>query len=100
MRRVLMGLFNKCWKVGSLPSRWGKARVRMLHKRDSKHECTNYRGVSLLDVMSKLYEKVLDHRMQALQAVVWRPVKGCSRNSWGSARITGWKMQCMGSSKE
>ena len=33
MRRVLMGLFNKCWKVGSLPSRWGKARVRMLHKR-------------------------------------------------------------------
>jgi hypothetical protein len=31
MRRVLMELFNKCWKVGSLPSRWGKARVRMLH---------------------------------------------------------------------
>jgi hypothetical protein len=70
------------------------------YKRDSKHECTNYRGISLLDVMSKLYEKVLDHRMQALQAVV-APGKGvCSRSSWGSARITEWKMQCMGSSKE
>jgi hypothetical protein len=82
MRRVLMGLFNKCWKVGSLPSRWGKARVRMLHKRDSKHECTNYRGISLLDVMSKLYEKVLDHRMQALQAVV-APGKGVQPEQLG-----------------
>jgi ribonuclease HI len=26
MRRVLMGLFNKCWKVGSLPTR-GKAHI-------------------------------------------------------------------------
>jgi hypothetical protein len=55
-----MDLFNKCWEAGSLPSRWGKARVRMLHKRGSKHECTNYQGISLLDVMSEMYEEVLD----------------------------------------
>jgi hypothetical protein len=47
MTRVLTVMFNKCWAAGKVPTRrWGIAHVRMLHKRDSKNKCTNYRGLS------------------------------------------------------
>jgi hypothetical protein len=36
MNRVLAVLFNKCWTAGKVPTRWGIARVKMLHNRDSK----------------------------------------------------------------
>jgi hypothetical protein len=48
MTRVLTVMFKKCWAAGKVPTRWGVAHVRMLHKRDSKNKCTNYRGISLL----------------------------------------------------
>jgi hypothetical protein len=40
----------------------------MLHKRDSKNKCANYRGISLLSVISRMYEKTNANRLQALQA--------------------------------
>ena len=43
---------------------WGIAHVRMLHKCDSKNNCTNYRGISLLSVISKMYEKINANRLQ------------------------------------
>ena len=67
MTRVLTAMFNKCWAAGKVPTRWGIAHVRMLHKRDSKNKCTNYRGISLLSVISKMYEKINANRPQALQ---------------------------------
>jgi hypothetical protein len=50
--------------------------------------------------MSKLYEKVLDHRMQALQAVV-APGQGVQPEQLGfSPNHRVEDAQCMGSSKE
>eukprot|EP00935_MAST-01C_sp_MAST-1C-sp1_P001854 g1854.t1 len=39
----------------------------MLHKRNEKKLVNNYRGISLLDIQGKLYEKVLEHRFRAIQ---------------------------------
>ena len=39
----------------------------MLHKKKQRSLCTNYRGISLLDVQGKLYEKILSNRMRAVQ---------------------------------
>jgi hypothetical protein len=42
MTRVLAVMFNKCWAAGKVPTQWDISHVRMLHKRDSKNNCTNY----------------------------------------------------------
>jgi hypothetical protein len=60
-------LFQECWAAGHTPDRWSTALVRMLHKRNSKHVVTNYRGISLLDIMGKMFEKVCANRAMAMQ---------------------------------
>jgi hypothetical protein len=39
----------------------------MLHKRNTTQDVNNYRGISLLDIMGKLYEKVCANRAMAMQ---------------------------------
>jgi hypothetical protein len=67
MAEMLTVLFNECWESGHTPERWCAALVRMLHKRNSTQDVGNYRGISLLDVMGKMYEKVCANRAMAMQ---------------------------------
>jgi hypothetical protein len=66
MEEALTAMFNVCWAEGKLPERWGKARVRMLYKMGKISDVGNYRGISLLSVLSKLYEKVCMNRLWAV----------------------------------
>ncbi|KAI5641024.1 reverse transcriptase (RNA-dependent DNA polymerase) domain-containing protein [Phthorimaea operculella] len=57
-------LFNLCWKSGRVPSDWCKAVIVPLYKgKGSQLDCKNYRGISLLSVVGKLYAKVLIERV-------------------------------------
>ena len=56
MTRILTAFFNLCWSTGRTPSQWKVCHVRMLHKKGDTADVNNYRGISLLDVASKLYE--------------------------------------------
>jgi hypothetical protein len=67
MAEMLTVLFNECWESGHTPERWCAALVRMLHKRNSTQDVGNYRDMSLLDVMGKMYEKVCANRAMAMQ---------------------------------
>ncbi|KAI5639977.1 reverse transcriptase (RNA-dependent DNA polymerase) domain-containing protein [Phthorimaea operculella] len=51
-------LFNLCWRSGRVPSDWCKAVIVPLYKgKGSQLDCKNYRGISLLSVVGKLYAK-------------------------------------------
>ncbi|KAI5640813.1 reverse transcriptase (RNA-dependent DNA polymerase) domain-containing protein [Phthorimaea operculella] len=57
-------LFNLCWRSGRVPSDWCKAVIVPLYKgKGSQLDCKNYRGISLLSVVGKLYAKVLIERV-------------------------------------
>ena len=45
------------------PSRWKKANVFPVHKKDEKYIVNNYRSVSLLPVVSKILEKAIYHNL-------------------------------------
>jgi hypothetical protein len=66
MEEALTAMFNVCWAERKLPERWGKARVRMLYKMGKISDVGNYREISLLPVLSKLYEKVCMNRLWAV----------------------------------
>ena len=55
----LTRLFNKCLCNNKFPNEWKMANVIPLHKKDSKDKCTNYRPVSILPIIGKIFEKII-----------------------------------------
>ncbi len=51
------------WKKGEVPDDWKKAIIVPLYKgKGSRSECSSYRGISLLSVPGKVYERILTER--------------------------------------
>lgn len=50
-------LFSSCLHSKEWPTLWKQARVTPVHKKNDKSNPTNYRPISLLSVISKIFEK-------------------------------------------
>ena len=60
----LVRLFNVCFSSSVVPSDWCEACIVPLYKgKGDKYECGNYRGISLLSVIGKLYGRILIERI-------------------------------------
>ena len=57
--RPLTILFNKCLECGIFPQTWKKAIVMPLYKKDEKHFPSNYRPISLLSCVGKVFERII-----------------------------------------
>ena len=58
-------ILNQCLELGRNPADWTVARVTCLYKKGDRQAWENYRLISLLSVVGKLYEKVLARRLSA-----------------------------------
>ena len=45
------------------PARWSYAKLNMLHKKGSRLACDNFRGISIIESMSKIYDYILYNRL-------------------------------------
>ena len=61
--KPLVTLFNKSLTEGVFPSLWKQANVCPVFKKGSKSDKTNYRPISLLSNMSKVFEKIVYKRL-------------------------------------
>ena len=55
--------FNCCINTSSYPSLSKRADITPVHKKDSKSEKNNYRPVSILSNISKVYERIMFKQM-------------------------------------
>ena len=55
----LTRLFQLCLRTNRYPNEWKKANVIPLHKKDDKNNCNNYRPVSILPTVSKIFERII-----------------------------------------
>ena len=62
--RWLTSLFNTIWSSESTPSDWLNHLIVPLHKKGSRSECDNYRGIALLSIPSKVFSRVLLNRIK------------------------------------
>ena len=62
----LVKLFNEVWGRGVAPRDWKSAIIVPIRKKGSRLECTNYRGISLLSVVGKVFARVLNDRVKGL----------------------------------
>ena len=63
LSNILSNLINLSLQSGIVPDHLKVARVIPLFKSGDKDEITNYRPVSILPCISKIYEKVVYHRL-------------------------------------
>ena len=62
--RWLASLFSSIWASESIPSDWLDHLIVPLHKKGSRSECDNYRGIALLSIPSKVFARVLLNRIK------------------------------------
>jgi hypothetical protein len=60
----LARLFTSCIKHGSVPQIWNNAAIILLHKKGDTKDISNYRPISLISHISKLFSKVLLQRIE------------------------------------
>ena len=59
----LAEVYSGVMRTHSAPAVWKKGVVGMLHKKGPTSECSNYRGITLLDTSGKVFERVLLGRL-------------------------------------
>ncbi|XP_078352308.1 uncharacterized protein LOC144637002 [Oculina patagonica] len=62
--KELTKLFNKVKEKGVVPKSWNRGLIVKLPKKGDLRECTNWRGITLLPVISKIFGRVLISRIK------------------------------------
>ena len=65
MMEYILDLFETVWKE-RVPDEWRDALLVQIPKKGELMICGNWRGISLLDVMGKLFAKVIQGRLQVV----------------------------------
>ena len=80
----LYDLFYKIWNAQSVPEDWCRGLIIKLPKKGDRTQCTNWRGVTLLSVPSKVFCKIIQMRLSdAINIILrkeqagFRPGVGC-----------------------
>ena len=58
-----MALFNRIFDIGEYPTAWTGAIIIPIHKSGNKNDPDNYRGVSLLSILGKVFAHILNKRL-------------------------------------
>ena len=87
MMESLALLFDKCRSSERTPHNWHLVNIVPIYKKGDKYNRANYRGVSLLSCVYKLYASVLQRRLAAFlrehiveEQAGFSPGKGCDDN--------------------
>lgn len=58
-------IINKCIECGKVPTHFKKAIVKPLFKEGDKHNISNYRPISLISSVAKIFEKIIKKRLNS-----------------------------------
>ncbi|KAL9970181.1 hypothetical protein ACROYT_G022514 [Oculina patagonica] len=80
----LYDLFHKSWNAETIPEDWCRGLIVKLPKKGDRTQCTNWRGVTLLSIPSKIFCKIIHMRLSdAIDTILrkeqagFRPGVGC-----------------------
>ena len=59
----LYQLFNEIFHSGEMPLSWGQSIIVLVHKNGSKSDPDNYRGISLIDAICKVFTSISNNRL-------------------------------------
>ena len=56
-------LFNKIFEIWYFPENWSEGHIVPIFKKGDKDEVSNYRGITLLSIVGKLFTRILKNRL-------------------------------------
>ena len=59
----LTDIFNAVFDSGKFPQCWARRCIKVIHKRGSRSDPNNYRGITLLPIMGKLFTTNLNDEL-------------------------------------
>ena len=78
----LTTVFNSILTTGNIPDDWGKSIICPSHKKGSVYDPNNFRGVSLIDIVYKIFTNILVKRLDKWTEkfnVIHESQAGCRR---------------------
>ena len=63
LKEVLLKLFNVIFSTGIFPKVWAIGEIIPIHKKGDIHEPSNYRGITLLSCVGKLFTSIINNRL-------------------------------------
>ena len=61
---VIHKLCRRIWETEQIPDDWGKAVIVPIFKKKDKLDCANYRGISRLSLIGKVFCSIIHSRMK------------------------------------
>lgn len=61
---LLEELFNRCIQGEQIPDDWNLGYISSIHKKGDKKLCQNYRGITVVNAMGRLYGRILKKRIE------------------------------------
>ena len=61
---ILHELFTKIWNEGSFPSDWKEGHLVKIPKKGDLSNCNNYRGITLLSIPGKVFNRIILERIK------------------------------------
>ena len=80
----LLTLFNIVWASELIPTDWIDAIITILFKKGDRSDCGNYRGISLLSAVGKVFADVVLQRLHWLAECIYSQSQSGYRNGRGS----------------
>ena len=59
----MLTLFNKIFQTGIYPNAWGSGTIIPIHKGGDVENAKNYRGITLINIIAKIYSQILLNRL-------------------------------------
>lgn len=64
LRELLAYVFTLFYKGHDLPHEWTKAHINNIYKKGDRKNCSNYRGLSVINSLSRLYGKIIKNKIE------------------------------------
>ncbi|CAM0512289.1 unnamed protein product [Fasciola hepatica] len=82
--KSLTALLRDIWKEERIPLIWSESLIVPIFKKGIRNDCSNYRGISLIPIVTKVLASILLHRLTPArernvreQQAGFRPGRGC-----------------------
>ena len=63
LMKYIYTLLNKLFELGYFPKSWSNGFIVPIYKKGDKNEPSNYRGITLLSTLGKLFTRILNNRL-------------------------------------
>ena len=94
-------LLQAIWRTEQIPTVWKKAIVIPIHKKGDSRDCKNYRGISLLSIVGKIFTKIIQSRLQKYREQTsreeqagFRPNRGCCDQIFAIRQLLEERIRC------